>query len=55
MGKRRTGSGRRTIGHTDIQIRCAVNGRMETAEEFIEKVMIYNLMYRYTNYYYLEQ
>jgi len=39
MGKRRPGSGRRGFGLTDLQIRRAVNGRMETAEELVEKVL----------------
>jgi len=39
MGKRRPGSGRRGVGRADLQIRCAVNGRMETAEELVEKVL----------------
>jgi len=39
MGERRAGSGRRGVGPTDLQIRCAVNGRMETAKELVEKVL----------------
>lgn len=39
MGQRRAGSGRRGVGLTDLQIRCAVNGRMETAKELVEKVL----------------
>jgi len=39
MGKRRPGSSRRGVGRTDLQIRCAVNGRMETEEELVEKVL----------------
>jgi len=38
MGKRRSGSDRRVIGRTDLQIRRAVDGRMETAEGLVEKV-----------------
>lgn len=39
MGERRAGSCRRGVGLTDLQIRCAVNGRMETAKELVEKVL----------------
>lgn len=39
MGERRAGSCRRGVGRTDLQIRCAVNGRMETAKELVEKVL----------------
>lgn len=38
MGERRTGSCGRIVGRTDLQIRCAVNGRMETTKELVEKV-----------------
>jgi len=38
MGERRPGSDRRVVGRSDLQIRRAVDGRMETAEGFVEKV-----------------
>jgi len=38
MGERRSGSDRRVVGRTDLQIRRAVDGRMETAEGLVEKV-----------------
>lgn len=39
MGGRRTGSGGRAEGRADLQVSCAVNGRMETtAEQFVKKV-----------------
>lgn len=38
MGERRPRSGGRGVGFANLQIRCAVYGRMETTEEFVEKV-----------------
>lgn len=39
MGGCRTRSCGRAEGRSDLQVRCAVNGRMETAaEELVEKV-----------------
>lgn len=38
MGERRPGSDRRDVGRTNLQIRRAVDGGMETAESFVEEV-----------------
>lgn len=40
MGERRLGSGRRVFGPNNLQIRRAVNGRMETTEKRVEKVRL---------------
>lgn len=41
MGGRRAGSGGRAKGRSDLQVRRAVDGRMETAtEELVKKVRV---------------
>lgn len=41
MGERRLGSGGRVFGPNDLQICRAIDGRMETAQEYVKKVRLY--------------
>lgn len=40
MGERRLGSGGRVFGPNDLQICRAIDGRMETAQEYVKKVRL---------------